>query len=87
MIDVAAMRAASGIGQNMPNIIGNQEDKEGSSSYAPSSKPIFDPNKSGYENFLQRSKEKEGGQGGDEQMYRSITPRRTEAQKERMQQQ
>ena len=68
MIDVAAMRAASGIGQNMPNIIGNQEDKEGSSTYAPSSKPIYDPNKT----------------GGDERMYQNITPRRTEAQKERM---
>lgn len=63
MIDLTRMRAASGIGQNMPNIIGNQEDKDGSSTYAPSSKPIYDPNKS----------------GGDERMFQSVTPRRTEA--------
>ena len=38
-------------------------------------------------NIIGNQEDKEGGQGGDETMYRSITPKRTEAQKERMQQQ
>ena len=73
MVDMGATRAkkegASGFGQNGPNIIGNQEDKQSDGSMASSFKPPFDPNKS--------------GQGFNPNTFQSITPKRTEEQNER----
>ena len=68
MIDLGATRAkkegASGFGQNGPNIIGNQEDKQSDGSMASNFKPPFDPNKS--------------GQGFNSNTFQSITPKRAE---------
>ena len=91
MVDCEGIReevkAAQVFGQSTPNIIGNQEDKQSSGSLASSFKPPYDPNQSGHNIFGQPKMTQEGGKPFNPNSFETISPKRTEDQKERRQQQ